>query len=140
MHKMLVLLLYALSVSASGAVDVPSSTKPDYPVPSKLPPHSWSSVGQKLFIHGCNKAGLFNASELALAAKYSIMTVEKGQGLALPGFADGKMEAIAAQWKAARPDGWALFYLNAKVRPTLLLVLLSCCRSCCCSCCRCRSC
>ena len=72
----------------------------------------------KVFIHGCKAQGLFNASELALAAKFPLMTVEKGQGYLLPGFADGKMAAIAAQWKAARraqglPDGWALFYQNA---------------------------
>ena len=41
-----------------------------------------------------------------------------GQGLALPGYADDKMAAIARQWKAARralklAEGWALFYLNA---------------------------
>jgi hypothetical protein len=46
------------------------------------------------------------------------MTVEKGQGLNLPGYADEKMAAIARQWKAARtalnlPEGWALFYINA---------------------------
>lgn len=89
-----------------------------YPVPTALPPHSWDSVGQKLFIHGCKKEGLFNDTELALAVKYPLMTVEKGQGLELPGAADGKMAAIASQWKNARrarklPDGWALFYLNA---------------------------
>ena len=60
-----------------------------YPVPTALPPHSWDSVGRKLFIHGCKKEGLFNSSELALAAKYPLLTVEKGQGLELPGFAEG---------------------------------------------------
>ena len=89
-----------------------------FPVPAALPPHGWGTVGDKLFIHGCKADGLFNASELALAARFGLLTVEKGQGLALPGFADAKMAAIAAQWKAARreasrPDGWALFYLNA---------------------------
>ena len=89
-----------------------------FPVPSALPPHNWDTMGGKLFIHGCKTEGLFNATELALAAKFGLLTVEKGQGLALPGFADVKMAAIAAQWKAARrkaslEEGWALFYLNA---------------------------
>ena len=106
--------------SSSGRSSVAGAASPPrhYPVPTALPPHAWDSVGHKLFIHGCKKEGLFNASELALAAKYPLMTVEKGQGLDLPGFADDKMAAIAAQWKAARraqnlPDGWALFYINA---------------------------
>ena len=91
-----------------------------FPIPSALPPHSWENVGAKLFIHGCKADGLFNASELALASKFSLMTVEKGQGLTMPGFADDKAAAIARQWKAARrasrlPEGWALFYLNAKL-------------------------
>lgn len=86
-----------------------------YPIPSALPPHSWQTVGQMLFIHGCKAEGLFNASELALASKFSLMTVEKGQGLHLPGVSDDKMAAIAAQWKVSRPDGWALFYINAKL-------------------------
>lgn len=47
-----------------------------------------------------------------------MLTVEKGQGLAQPGYADGKMTALAAQWKASRKslglsDGWAMFYINA---------------------------
>ena len=89
-----------------------------FPVPTALPPHGWETVGQKLFIHGCKAEGLFNASELALAAKFALMTVEKGQGLKLPGFADDKMAAIAQQWKDERrrlalPEGWALFYINA---------------------------
>jgi hypothetical protein len=106
--------------SSSGRSSVAGAASPPrhYPVPTALPPHAWDSVGHKLFIHGCKKEGLFNTSELALAAKYPLMTVEKGQGLDLPGFADDKMAAIAAQWKAARraqnlPDGWALFYINA---------------------------
>jgi hypothetical protein len=91
-----------------------------YPVPSKLPPHSWDTVGNKLFIHGCKADGLFNASELALASKFALLTVEKGQGLALPGYADDKMTALAAQWKAERraqgkSESWAFFYQNAKL-------------------------
>ena len=109
------LLLHVQVVHGSSAA---AALATSYPVPTALPPHSWDSVGQKLFIHGCKKDGLFNSSELALAAKYSLMTVEKGQGLELPGFADDKMAAIARQWKEARraaklPEGWALFYLNA---------------------------
>ena len=91
-----------------------------FPVPTALPPHSWATVGDKLFMHGCNADGLFNASELERATRYSMLTVEKGQGLNLPGFADEKMAAIAAQWKSARraagkPDGWTMFYVNAKL-------------------------
>ena len=91
-----------------------------FPAPSALPPHSWETVGDKLFMHGCNADGLFNASELELATRYSMLTVEKGQGLDLPGYAGEKMAAIAAQWKAARraagkPDGWTMFYMNAKL-------------------------
>lgn len=109
------LLLHVQVVHGSSAA---AALETSYPVPTALPPHSWDSVGQKLFIHGCKKDGLFNSSELALAAKYSLMTVEKGQGLELPGFADDKMAAIARQWKEARraaklPEGWALYYLNA---------------------------
>ena len=106
--------------TSASAFPVPSAlnSASAFPVPSALPPHGWGTMGDKLFIHGCKAEGLFDPSELALAAKFGLLTVEKGQGLALPGFADGKMAAIAAQWKAARraaslPDGWALFYLNA---------------------------
>ena len=91
-----------------------------YPTPADIPPHSWTTVGDQLFLHGCNKDGLFNGTQLSLARKFSILTVEKGQGLALPGYAEDKMAAIAAQWKAARqaaglPPGRALFYMNAKL-------------------------
>ena len=107
-----------LLLHAAAAALPPPAAGGGYPIPSALPPHSWTTVGHKLFIHGCKADGLFNASELALAAKFSLMTVEKGQGLALPGYADDKMAAIAQQWKAARraqklAEGWALFYLNA---------------------------
>lgn len=85
----------------------------DYPLPDNLPPHSWETVGHRVFIHGCNKAGLFNESELALAAKFQIMTVEKGQGEAEPGWAEDKIAAIAAQWHKANPAGWSVFYMNA---------------------------
>ena len=85
-----------------------------YPVPSSLPPHSWTTIGNKAFIHGCKKDGLFNSSELELAAKFSLLTVEKGQGLELPGYAEDKMADIATQWKMHRralglPEGWAFF-------------------------------
>lgn len=104
--------------AASAALD--GAAVGGYPVPSTLPPHSWATVGGQVFIHGCNKDGLFNASALEVAGKFGLMTVEKGQGLSLPGFADSKMAAVAAQWKAHRraanlPEGWALFYLNAKL-------------------------
>jgi hypothetical protein len=97
---------------------LPPQQQQHYPVPSSLPSHEWTTVGHQLFIHGCKADGLFNQSELALAARYPLMTVEKGQGLALPGYADDKMAAIAAQWKEGRralgmPPGWALFYINA---------------------------
>jgi hypothetical protein len=110
----LLLLLHAAAF-APAATARPTA---GYPTPSALPPHSWDTVGHKLFIHGCKADGLFNVSELALAAKFPLMTVEKGQGLALPGYADDKMAAIAGQWKAARralklAEGWALFYINA---------------------------
>lgn len=109
-------LLLLRAAAAATAVAAPRAA--GYPIPSALPPHSWATVGNKLFIHGCNADGLFSPSALALAAKFPLMTVEKGQGLALPGYADDKMAAIAAQWKAARrklklAEGWALFYLNA---------------------------
>ena len=107
-----------LLLHAAAAALPPPAAGGGYPIPSALPPHSWTTVGHKLFIHGCKTDGLFNSSELALAAKFPLMTVEKGQGLALPGFADDKMAAIAQQWKAARrarklAEGWALFYINA---------------------------
>ena len=81
----------------------------DFPVPTALPPHSWDTVGHKVFIHGCKREGLFNASELQLAAKFPLLTVEKGQGEDLPGYAEDKMNALAAQYHGARPDGWTLF-------------------------------
>lgn len=117
-HMRMQLSFLLLGVGAAAASRAASLLKSSYPVPSALPPHSWDSVGQKVFIHGCKASGLFNATELATAAKFSLMTVEKGQGLALPGFADDKMAAIAEQWKAARralklAEGWALFYINA---------------------------
>jgi hypothetical protein len=106
--RLLVMWLICLHVAAVFA----------FPVPTALPPHSWQTVGDKTFIHGCNADGLFNASGLALASKFAMLTVEKGQGLAQPGYADGKMTALAAQWKASRKslglsDGWAMFYINA---------------------------
>jgi hypothetical protein len=45
----------------------PTDAKKAYPVPSALPPHSWDSVGHKLFIHGCKADGLFNNTELVNA-------------------------------------------------------------------------
>ena len=36
-------------------------------------------------------------TELDLASKFSLLTVEKGQGLSLPGYADDKMAAIAGR-------------------------------------------
>jgi hypothetical protein len=118
MHWAAATVLRMLSLTAGHNAVAAATALPAYPIPGALPPHSWDTVGHKLFIHGCKKEGLFNASELALAAKFPLMTVEKGQGLALPGFADDKMAAIAAQWKAARralklAEGWALFYINA---------------------------
>lgn len=116
------LLLLTALASCSAAVQGQKVQAPaqrySYPVPSALPPHGWDTVGHKLFIHGCKATGLFNSNELHLAARFPLMTVEKGQGLELPGYADDKMAAIAAQWKEARraqqlPEGWALFYLNA---------------------------
>ena len=67
---------------------------------------------------GCNADGLFNASALETASRFSLLTVEKGQGLAQPGYADDKIAALAAQWKGNRKtlglsDGWAMFYINA---------------------------
>lgn len=56
-----------------------------------------------------------NASELALAAKFPLLTVEKGQGESLPGYAEEKMAALSHQYKAARPSGWSLFYMNGKL-------------------------
>jgi hypothetical protein len=61
---------------------------------------------------------LFNASALETASRFSLLTVEKGQGLAQPGYADDKIAALAAQWKGNRKtlglsDGWAMFYINA---------------------------
>ena len=109
-----------LAAAVTAAVGTKVSGVHPYPVPSALPPNSWGTVGGKLFMHGCNKDGLFDSDGLKLASKFSFLTVEKGQGLNLPGFADDKMAALAAQWKAARrkqgkPEGWAMFYLNAKL-------------------------
>ena len=117
------LLLCAATVAASSGVlpkAVSTPTTPPYPVPSAMPPRGWNTVGEQVFIHGCKADGLFNATELAVATKFPLMTVEKGQGLRLPGFADGKMAAIAAQYKQSRKqaglaDGWALFYSNVKL-------------------------
>jgi hypothetical protein len=86
----------------------------NYPKPSLTPPHDWSSVGQRVFLHGCKRSGLLNASELELAAKFPVLTVEKGQGEDLPGYAEDKMAAMSAQYKSARPDGWTIFYLNLR--------------------------
>ena len=102
--------LLALPAAAAG-VEAPP---PAGPLPTALPPHSWDTVGQKVFIHGCKAEGLLSAEELAVAAKFPLLTVEKGQGEALPGFAEDKMAALSRQYHSARPDGWSLFYLNAK--------------------------
>ena len=32
---------------------------PSYPVPTSLPPHGWTSVSKKLFIHGCKASGMY---------------------------------------------------------------------------------
>ena len=119
------LLTPATASTASGdgvevSTNLVSLQQHDFPAPTSLPPHSWKTVGDKLFLHGCNADGLFTPSALKLATRFSILTVEKGQGLALPGFADEKMAAVAAQWKAARraagmAEGWSIFYLNAKL-------------------------
>lgn len=93
---------------------VPATTGAPQPVPSALPPHSWETVGHKAFIHGCKAGGLLNTPELAVAARFPLLTVEKGQGEALPGYAEDKMAALGRQYKSARPDGWTLFYMNAK--------------------------
>eukprot|EP01063_Lacrimia_lanifica_P017667 TRINITY_DN24701_c0_g1_i1.p1 TRINITY_DN24701_c0_g1~~TRINITY_DN24701_c0_g1_i1.p1 ORF type:complete len:412 (+),score=99.13 TRINITY_DN24701_c0_g1_i1:71-1237(+) len=95
-----------------------------YPIPSRLPPRNWETVGGRAFLHGCNPEGLFNASELALAAKFAFLTVEKGQGYKLPGTAEEKMAAIAQQWKDERrrqglAEGTAIFYLNSKLDWTM---------------------
>lgn len=101
------LLLLTAAVSAKG------ETESAWPVPTALPPHSWATVGNRVFIHGCKSSGLFNTSELALAARFPLLTVEKGQGEELPGYAEDKMAALAAQWHTASPRGWAIFYMNA---------------------------
>eukprot|EP01047_Picozoa_sp_COSAG01_P043094 COSAG01_NODE_3807_length_5677_cov_7.965041_3_plen_118_part_00 len=80
-----------------------------WPAPSSLPPHSWASVGDKVFIHGCHSAGLLGGRQLQLAKKFALLTVEKGQGEQEPGFAEDKMAALSAQWHRVRPDGWAIF-------------------------------
>eukprot|EP00591_Stephanopyxis_turris_P011240 CAMPEP_0195526388 /NCGR_PEP_ID=MMETSP0794_2-20130614/27428_1 /TAXON_ID=515487 /ORGANISM="Stephanopyxis turris, Strain CCMP 815" /LENGTH=394 /DNA_ID=CAMNT_0040657061 /DNA_START=201 /DNA_END=1381 /DNA_ORIENTATION=- len=103
LHAALPLLLLLLPARASP------------PLPTKLPPHSWDTVGQKTFIHGCKAEGLLSAEELALVSRFPLLTVEKGQGEALPGYAEDKMAALSRQYRAARPDGWSLFYLNLKL-------------------------
>ena len=94
----------ATTATAAGLATTASHSITSYPKPTKLPPHSWESVGKKVFLHGCKADGLFNASELELASKFAILTVEKGQGLNLPGYADDKMVAIAKQWRQGRED------------------------------------
>ncbi len=96
------------------------STANAYPKPDALPPHNWSSVSGRLYIHGCKADGLLNSTELDIAAKFALLTVEKGQGLELPGYAEDKMAALAAQWQERRRElglvkGWAMFYMNAKL-------------------------
>jgi hypothetical protein len=114
---LLLLICAAGAVGASVPLTAPSAlsapSAPSFPVPTSLPPHSWTSVASKVFIHGCKASGLFNEEELSLAAKFPLLTVEKGQGLDLPGYADDKMTEIAAQWKEKRrdlnlPEGWAM--------------------------------
>lgn len=77
-----------------------------FPPPSLPPTHPTDLLNLPF-------AGLLNETELALAAKFPMLTVEKGQGLELPGYADDKMTALAAQWKQKRrdlnlPEGWAM--------------------------------
>ena len=101
-------------VSIATAPTTQPSSQP-YPKPTGNLPVSWDAMRNRVFIHGCKAEGLFNATELALAAKYPFLTVEKGQGEALPGFAEEKMAALSHQYKTARPSGWSFFYLNAKL-------------------------
>eukprot|EP01079_Euglenida_sp_SAG-EU17-18_P008962 gene8962-1607_t len=80
----------------------------DYPRPGALPPHSWDTVGNKVYIHGCNSEGLLSPSELALVAKYPLVTVEKGQGELQPGYAEDKMANLSRQYHTGNPDGSGL--------------------------------
>lgn len=66
-------------------------------------PHDWASLSHRVFIHGCKREGLLNASELALAAKFPILTVEKGQGEDLPGYAEVSAVFAGISGSIARP-------------------------------------
>lgn len=96
---------------AVALLPLPLLAAADFPVPTAFPDFSWDRV--PVFIHGCEGSGALNDSQLALLAKFPIVTIEKGQGQDTPGPAEPKMAAAAAQYRAVRPGGWVIAYLNA---------------------------
>ena len=71
-----------------------------FPVPSALPPHGWGSVGDKLFIHGCEFNRRCN----------SVLPCD-ARAPATP-----RLLRAAALWCARRQGRWALQCLRAGAR------------------------
>uniref|UniRef100_A0A7S4B460 Beta-galactosidase n=1 Tax=Chrysotila carterae TaxID=13221 RepID=A0A7S4B460_CHRCT len=44
------------------------------------PSHSWDSLGKMVFFHSCNRSGLFSQAALNTISRFSMVTIEKGQG------------------------------------------------------------
>ncbi|ETO27411.1 hypothetical protein RFI_09723, partial [Reticulomyxa filosa] len=65
---------------------------------------------------GCNASGAFNETTVEILARYSFVTIEKGQGEngTIPGYyAEDYMLQAAQQLKAANPDIKVFFYWNS---------------------------
>ena len=99
---------FALLVPAVAAASAP----PVPPVPQRLPPRGWQSVGRHAFAHLAKREGPLNASDADFLARFSMVTFEKPQDQAGLGWAEDKMDAAAWAVKAVNPKVWALRYIN----------------------------
>ena len=97
----------------AAAPSASAAAAPASPVPQRLPPHGWETVGQRVFAHLAKREGPLNASDAAFLARFSMVAFEKPQDEAHVGWAEDKMDAAARAVKAVRPDVWALRYINS---------------------------
>ena len=112
---MLLQLLLLFGVGVTGTAE-PTATAPPtlepFPVPARLPPRSWDSVGAMAFAHLAKKEGPLNVTDAQFLARFQMVTFEKPQDAAHVGWAEDKMDAAARAVKRVRPAVWALRYLN----------------------------
>lgn len=72
---------------------------------------SWDTV--PVFYHSCNFSGPFSDAELDSIVKFPLVTVEKGQGLDLPGYAESKIVAELKRIKKRDSSIYTMFYYNS---------------------------